>query len=319
MTVIDQHVRSHGRHLDETVTRNNLEAAEDAPATCADNGGIAIIDCRHGAFPELSTRPVLRRLVECLGRDRTRHQLRSPRWGSVQMTRKREKASSEAFSSPCEASQIVVHRRPVEPGADSSSKGFVGKGLRRGRVPRTHRGWGLSTERAKEASARSPPLPRDDDAAWAPAWPRRPLRHARSSDAFLDHRRRAGGARDRRVEGVDAPVQEATKRPVSALSGRGNTRARSSVHRSSSDPVKLAEQAPRSTPSTRASELRRRRPRPGVALSQGTAPAGSLPRLPARRILWVHLAPQRPRAARRGRLRERVRHSARAGRRRRAR
>nr|WP_246314528.1 Rne/Rng family ribonuclease [Kineococcus aurantiacus] len=80
-----------GGTLEETVTRNNLEAAEEIvrQLRLRDIGGIIVIDFIDMVL-ESNRDLVLRRLVECLGRDRTKHQVAEvTSLGLVQMTRKR--------------------------------------------------------------------------------------------------------------------------------------------------------------------------------------------------------------------------------------
>jgi Rne/Rng family ribonuclease len=80
-----------GGNLEETVTKNNLEAAEEIARQLRlrDMGGIIVIDFIDMTL-ESNRELVLRRLVECLGRDRTKHQVAEvTSLGLVQMTRKR--------------------------------------------------------------------------------------------------------------------------------------------------------------------------------------------------------------------------------------
>ncbi|MFA5918158.1 MAG: Rne/Rng family ribonuclease [Candidatus Nanopelagicaceae bacterium] len=94
-----------GGSLEETVTKNNLEAAEEISRQLRlrDLGGIIVIDFIDMIL-ESNRELVLRRLVECLGRDRTKHQVAEvTSLGLVQMTRKRVgQGLIEAFSTPCE-------------------------------------------------------------------------------------------------------------------------------------------------------------------------------------------------------------------------
>src|SRR6185437_1196585 len=87
------------------VTRNNLEAAEEIvrQLRLRDVGGIVVIDFIDMVL-ESNRELVLRRLLECLSRDRTKHQVAEvTSLGLVQMTRKRVGAGLlEAFSTPCE-------------------------------------------------------------------------------------------------------------------------------------------------------------------------------------------------------------------------
>ena len=94
MTVVDVNTgkfTGSGGNLEETVTKNNLEAAEEIvrQLRLRDIGGIIVIDFIDMVL-EYNRDLVLRRLVECLGRDRTRHQVAEvTSLGLVQMTRKR--------------------------------------------------------------------------------------------------------------------------------------------------------------------------------------------------------------------------------------
>jgi ribonuclease E len=108
MTVIDVNTgkfTGQGGNLEETVTRNNLEAAEEIvrQLRLRDVGGIVVIDFIDMVL-ESNRELVLRRLLECLARDRTKHQVAEvTSLGLVQMTRKRVGAGLlEAFSQPCD-------------------------------------------------------------------------------------------------------------------------------------------------------------------------------------------------------------------------
>ena len=108
MTVVDVNTgkfTGQGGNLEETVTRNNLEAAEEIvrQLRLRDVGGIVVIDFIDMVL-ESNRDLVLRRLLECLSRDRTKHQVAEvTSLGLVQMTRKRVGAGLlEAFSTPCE-------------------------------------------------------------------------------------------------------------------------------------------------------------------------------------------------------------------------
>src|ERR1700756_5692561 len=108
MTVIDVNTgkfTGQGGNLEETVTRNNLEAAEEIvrQLRLRDVGGIDVIDFIDMVL-ESNRELILRRLLECLARDRTKHQVAEvTSLGLVQMTRKRVGAGLlEAFSQPCE-------------------------------------------------------------------------------------------------------------------------------------------------------------------------------------------------------------------------
>lgn len=108
-----------GGNLEETVTKNNLEAAEEIARQLRlrDMGGIVVIDFIDMTI-ESNRDLVLRRLVESLGRDRTKHQVAEvTSLGLVQMTRKRVgQGLIEAFSTTCESCGgrgIHIHSEPV--------------------------------------------------------------------------------------------------------------------------------------------------------------------------------------------------------------
>ncbi|CAN2210867.1 CafA Ribonucleases G and E [Candidatus Nanopelagicaceae bacterium] len=109
-----------GGNLEETVTKNNLEAAEEIARQLRlrDLGGIIVIDFIDMIL-ESNRDAVLRRLVECLGRDRTKHQVAEvTSLGLVQMTRKRVgQGLIEAFSTTCDSCAgrgIHIHMEPVK-------------------------------------------------------------------------------------------------------------------------------------------------------------------------------------------------------------
>jgi ribonuclease E len=122
MTVVDVNTGKYtgaGGNLEETVTRNNLEAAEEIvhQLRLRDLGGIIVIDFIDMVL-ESNRELVLRRLTECLGRDRTKHQVTEiTSLGLVQMTRKRVgQGLLEAFSETCEVCKgrgVIVHTEPV--------------------------------------------------------------------------------------------------------------------------------------------------------------------------------------------------------------
>nr|WP_223167855.1 Rne/Rng family ribonuclease [Nonomuraea sp. SYSU D8015] len=123
MTVVDVNTgkfTGQGGNLEETVTRNNLEAAEEIvrQLRLRDIGGIIVIDFIDMVL-ESNRDLVLRRLLECLARDRTKHQVAEvTSLGLVQMTRKRVgQGLLEAFSTPCDCCNgrgLLVSTEPVE-------------------------------------------------------------------------------------------------------------------------------------------------------------------------------------------------------------
>ncbi|KHL01940.1 ribonuclease E [Sinomonas humi] len=130
MTVIDVNTgkfTGSGGNLEETVTKNNLEAAEEIvrQLRLRDIGGIIVIDFIDMVL-ESNRDLVLRRLVECLGRDRTKHQVAEvTSLGLVQMTRKRMGTGLlEVFSETCEVCGgrgVITHEEPVERGRAQGS------------------------------------------------------------------------------------------------------------------------------------------------------------------------------------------------------
>ena len=123
MTVVDVNTgkfTGSGGTLEETVTRNNIEAAEEIvrQLRLRDIGGIIVIDFIDMVL-ESNRDLVLRRLVECLGRDRTKHQVAEvTSLGLVQMTRKRVgQGLVEAFSETCQHCNgrgFIVHSEPID-------------------------------------------------------------------------------------------------------------------------------------------------------------------------------------------------------------
>ncbi|WP_439032612.1 translation initiation factor IF-2 N-terminal domain-containing protein [Gordonia terrae] len=144
MTVVDVNTgkfTGSGGNLEETVTRNNLEAAEEIvrQMRLRDIGGMIIVDFIDMVL-ESNRDLVLRRLTEALARDRTRHQVSEvTSLGLVQMTRKRLGTGLlEAFSTTCTACNgrgIIVHANPVEVKTDDSARsdGAGSKRSRRGK------------------------------------------------------------------------------------------------------------------------------------------------------------------------------------------
>ena len=147
MTVVDVNTGKFvgsGGNLEETVTKNNLEAAEEIvrQLRLRDIGGIIVIDFIDMVL-ESNRDLVVRRLLECLGRDRTKHQVAEvTSLGLVQMTRKRVGSGLvEVFSEQCEhcgGRGIVVHTEPIDRsganggGSSSDSGGARSQRGRRG-------------------------------------------------------------------------------------------------------------------------------------------------------------------------------------------
>ncbi len=242
MTVIDVNTgkfTGSGGNLEETVTRNNLESAEEIvrQLRLRDIGGIIVIDFIDMVL-ESNRELVLRRLTECLGRDRTRHQVAEvTSLGLVQMTRKKIGTGLlEAFSTPCEHCKgrgVLVSTELQRTSGNSPSTGGNGGGNGGGgngggnaggeKSSRRSRGRGKSEEAAKEqaeAAAKAevhavPPPERRESIASAVA------AVANAAKAAKEHDHGAlngnGPAPEPAREVADTPVTtEADETPVAA-------------------------------------------------------------------------------------------------------
>ncbi|HEY6801290.1 MAG TPA: Rne/Rng family ribonuclease, partial [Agromyces sp.] len=156
MTVVDVNTGKFvgsGGNLEETVTKNNLEAAEEIvrQLRLRDIGGIIVVDFIDMVL-ESNRDLVLRRLVECLSRDRTKHQVAEvTSLGLVQMTRKKLGLGLlESFSEACEACAgrgIIVHHEPIMKHRSSQQ-------VERGRGGRGGRGNGGRDQQPSAAEAK---------------------------------------------------------------------------------------------------------------------------------------------------------------------
>ena len=148
MTVVDVNTgkfTGSGGNLEQTVTRNNLEAAEEIvrQLRLRDIGGIIVIDFIDMVL-ESNRDLVLRRLTEALARDRTRHQVSEvTSLGLVQLTRKRLGTGLiEAFSTPCPhcaGRGILLHTDPVDSAPASGRKSDSGRRGKRSQEGRPRR------------------------------------------------------------------------------------------------------------------------------------------------------------------------------------
>ena len=147
MTVVDVNTGKFvgsGGNLEETVTKNNLEAAEEIvrQLRLRDIGGIIVVDFIDMVL-ESNRDLVLRRLVECLSRDRTKHQVAEvTSLGLVQMTRKKLGLGLlESFSEPCEVCAgrgVIVHHEPVTKHRSESASRGSKRGNNRGQNAQQH-------------------------------------------------------------------------------------------------------------------------------------------------------------------------------------
>ncbi|MEN2741859.1 Rne/Rng family ribonuclease [Microbacterium sp. X-17] len=237
MTVVDVNTGKFvgsGGNLEETVTKNNLEAAEEIvrQLRLRDIGGIIVVDFIDMVL-ESNRDLVLRRLIECLSRDRTKHQVAEvTSLGLVQMTRKKLGLGLlETFSEACEVcagrgvivhhDPVVKHRQPQQQqpqgerrrGRGGSGNGNGG-GQQQASVPHTT-GTHAITDDAKNALAQiaaSTIHPHHEGEA-APA-EAAPAPEAPAADAAPKKRRRKGkGPRD---EQRPAEAPEAAAEPAAA-------------------------------------------------------------------------------------------------------
>jgi ribonuclease E len=201
MTVIDVNTGKFtgtGGNLEATVTSNNLEAAEEIvrQLRLRDIGGIIVIDFIDMVLPS-NRELLLRRLVESLGRDRTRHQVAEiTSLGLVQMTRKRIGTGLlEAFSTECPQCHgrgYELHDMPVE--SHRHADGGARDSRPRDRRSNAQTVAGNATQSATSADAA--------DASNEPAPEERPARGRRSSRS----RRTAAGQEQDASEPQIEPV-----------------------------------------------------------------------------------------------------------------
>ncbi len=201
MTVIDVNTGKFtgtGGNLEATVTSNNLEAAEEIvrQLRLRDIGGIIVIDFIDMVLPN-NRELLLRRLVECLGRDRTRHQVAEiTSLGLVQMTRKRIGTGLlEAFSTECPQCHgrgYELHDMPVE--SHRHADGGARDSRPRDRRGNAQSGSGKATDNATSADAA--------DGSNEVALEERPARNRRSGRS----RRSAAGQEQDAAEPQIEPV-----------------------------------------------------------------------------------------------------------------
>ncbi|MDN4478366.1 Rne/Rng family ribonuclease [Demequina sp. SYSU T00068] len=168
MTVIDVNTGKFvgkGGTLEETMTLNNLEAAEEIvrQLRLRDIGGIIVIDFVDMLL-EANRDRVLRRLIECLGRDRTKHQVAEvTSLGLVQMTRKRVgQGLVEAFSETCEHCKgrgFLVHGEPVAEATEKQPEARRSRGSRGGQQGKGQQ---------QQAKPQQQPEPKNDAHVHAP-------------------------------------------------------------------------------------------------------------------------------------------------------
>ncbi|KJL27637.1 Rne/Rng family ribonuclease [Microbacterium oxydans] len=166
MTVVDVNTGKFvgsGGNLEETVTKNNLEAAEEIvrQLRLRDIGGIIVVDFIDMVL-ESNRDLVLRRLIECLSRDRTKHQVAEvTSLGLVQMTRKKLGLGLlETFSEACEVCAgrgVIVHHDPVVKHRSSNGNGSANSNGNGQSNRRQRGGNGQSQNQGQNQNQSAPP------------------------------------------------------------------------------------------------------------------------------------------------------------------
>ena len=193
MTVIDVNTgkfTGQGGNLEQTVTRNNLEAAEEIvrQLRVRDVGGIIVIDFIDMVL-ESNRDLVLRRLLECLARDRTKHQVAEvTSLGLVQMTRKRVGSGLlEAFSVPCEhcgGRGVLISHEPVDHAPAVNQRGRSGDDKSKDdRSGQDDRSGGRGRGRSRSGEARADEVRTGDGDGGGAAETAGPAKRSRSASA----------------------------------------------------------------------------------------------------------------------------------------
>ena len=267
MTVVDVNTgkfTGQGGNLEETVTRNNLEAAEEIvrQLRLRDVGGIIVIDFIDMVL-ESNRELVLRRLLECLARDRTKHQVAEvTSLGLVQMTRKRVGSGLlEAFSETCEC----CNGRGVIISLDLTDRPSGGRGRGDGRGAKENR-QSKGGKNGKESGRRTAePAAGGDEDSGAGRGQRRSAR-ARPAPAATrrtgepGHAPRSGAGADSSVPSDAAPERTATERTAPGRGRRAGAVGAGPPPASGAllEPVsQLPDAAPPDGPSVRRAGIRR--------------------------------------------------------------
>ena len=259
MTVVDVNTgkfTGSGGNLEETVTKNNLEAAEEIvrQLRLRDIGGIIVIDFIDMVL-EANRDLVLRRLVECLGRDRTKHQVAEvTSLGLVQMTRKRMGTGLvEVFSETCEhcaGRGILIQDTPVERGRSGGEQRGEAEGRRRRR--RRGDGEGEHAHAAAATTTGAEHVDSEDE--------RQRRERAEAARVALHSIAKASG----KVAEDETPVQEAA--PAEQAADAAEDSAAEAVEAASAGPAEAGQPA-----GADEEETPRRRRRRGRRRSRGRA------------------------------------------------
>jgi ribonuclease E len=303
MTVVDVNTgkfTGQGGNLEETVTRNNLEAAEEIvrQLRLRDVGGIVVIDFIDMVL-ESNRELVLRRLLECLARDRTKHQVAEvTSLGLVQMTRKRVGAGLlEAFSVPCECcngrgviitfdpeADVQASHHAHARGGGNGGNGSRGSGGGGPASPATIAARGRPDSPAPEASAADgqPPDAPQSDGQPADARPA----NGQPADAQPADGQQADGHPQETAPAVAAEAPHGHAEPARAGSGRRRRRRPAAATASPASAAAPDTASPAGAVSATA---------PTAGASSATAPPATAP--PAPEAPAVSEAPATPPAA----------------------
>ncbi|WP_265447388.1 Rne/Rng family ribonuclease [Flexivirga meconopsidis] len=278
MTVIDVNTGKFvgsGGNLEETVTKNNLEAAEEIvrQLRLRDIGGIIVVDFIDMVL-ESNRDLVVRRLLECLGRDRTKHQVAEvTSLGLVQMTRKRVGSGLlEVFSEPCEhcgGRGIIVHTDPV----DKPSGGGNGGGGNSGGNGKSRKGRGK-----KQQDERA--VPSGPTAAQIAAAAHAAAVSADKHDQGTDGADGTDGTREHDATS-DTIAAEAIDRPDLAVTGRAGSQRNAAQETDRAQAEQEAASEPDESAEQPAPKLTGRARRRRATAAAGSAPHVDTPAAPA--------------------------------------
>ncbi|MHA7142470.1 Rne/Rng family ribonuclease [Arthrobacter sp. Bz4] len=301
MTVVDVNTgkfTGSGGNLEETVTKNNLEAAEEVvrQLRLRDIGGIIVIDFIDMVL-EANRDLVLRRMVECLGRDRTKHQVAEvTSLGLVQMTRKRMGTGLlEVFGENCEhcaGRGVVTHDEPVEHKRHAVAPENHQQHLRQEKVSRSERKRNRSRSNSPaDEDQQTPEAPQDDAERQARAEAARVALASIAAATHAAHEAEGHPATNDaaevvltingetvslpRAEASDAEVQEARRLTLDSLTQAFDRKPASAD--SGSDPVAGSAAEPAVSPEPAPQSPRRNRRR-AASSPQGTAATSAIER-----------------------------------------
>ena len=276
MTVVDVNTGKFvgsGGNLEETVTKNNIEAAEEIvrQLRLRDIGGIIVIDFIDMVL-ESNRDLVVRRLLECLGRDRTKHQVAEvTSLGLVQMTRKRVGGGLiEVFSETCEHCNgrgIIISADPIDETAanngntSNSGGGNSGGDEGGGRGTRGRRARGSGRDTAVSVTPEPKPTPDGPTPAQIAAAAHAAAIHAASHPESV-------------AEVVEQSVDQPPDIPVEVVTAAGPATSKRRSSRSAKSPAVSV--APAAEPVTEQPE-----PFEPTVPSAGAAPMAEVPEVAA--------------------------------------